>query len=267
MQAAGKPTFDVTVCRLHFTSRGVLAFPPAMASNVVRGVFGAALFSTPAYARIFAPRAAAGPSGLKDVPRPFVLRAEHLDGLKLEAGAPFHIGVHLFLAGEDALGWIRDAFAHWRGAELRDVETSRVSVPLELPSGPVDRLRVLFLTPTELKSGEKIVERPDFPVLFARARDRVSTLRAAYGTGALDIDFAGMAERAALVRAISCDIERTFVERLSKASGQRHPLSGFTGCAVYAGELREFMPILRAAEWTGVGRQTVWGHGAIRVEV
>ena len=33
----------------------------------------------------------------------------------------------------------------------------------------------------------------------------------------------------------------------------------------YEGELGEFVPFLRAAEWTGVGRQTSWGKGAITV--
>jgi hypothetical protein len=37
------------------------------------------------------------------------------------------------------------------------------------------------------------------------------------------------------------------------------------GEADYEGELGEFLPILRAAEYTGVGRQTVWGKGSIGV--
>jgi hypothetical protein len=43
-------------------------------------------------------------------------------------------------------------------------------------------------------------------------------------------------------------------------------VGGFTGFATYIGEMGEFLPILRAAEWTGVGRQTVWGNGAIKLE-
>lgn len=267
MVAAGQPTFDVTACRLRFASRGALRFAAGMPANIARGVLGASLYRTPAYRRIFAPRAASGPSGLKDVPRPFVLRAAHLDGCTLGDGAPFHIDVHLFLAGGEAVEQIRSAFAGWRQAELRDAEISRVSVPLEAPPGAIQELGVRFLTPTELKCGEKIVARPEFHVLFARARDRVSTLRAAYGAGALEIDFAGMAERAARVRTCSCEIRHTVVERLSKGTGQRHPLGGFTGHASYEGDVGEFLPILRAAVWTGVGRQTVWGNGSILVEV
>jgi hypothetical protein len=32
------------------------------------------------------------------------------------------------------------------------------------------------------------------------------------------------------------------------------------GVAEYEGESGEFVPILDAAQWTGVGRQTVWGR-------
>jgi len=33
----------------------------------------------------------------------------------------------------------------------------------------------------------------------------------------------------------------------------------------YEGDLTEFVPYLRAARWTGVGRQTAWGKGAIEI--
>jgi hypothetical protein len=267
MEPAGGPTFELMVCRLHFTARGALHFAAGMPANVARGVLGAALFATPAYARIFAPRAEAGPSGLKDAPRPFVLRAAHLDGCTLEAGEAFHIDVHLFAAGGAPIEELKAAFQHWDRAELRDAVVTRISVPLGETPDPIEKLRIRFLTPTELKSGARIVDRPEFPIVFARARDRVSTLRATYGAGPLQIDFARMAERATRVRMTLCDVRHTSVERRSKGTGQRHPIGGFTGRAEYAGELGQFLPILRAAEWTGVGRQTVWGNGALSVEV
>jgi hypothetical protein len=61
----------------------------------------------------------------------------------------------------------------------------------------VERVRVRFLTPTELKSAGVIAPRPEFAILFARLRDRISTLRAFYGAGPLEIDFRAMGERAA----------------------------------------------------------------------
>jgi len=49
--------------------------------------------------------------------------------------------------------------------------------------------------------------------------------------------------------------------RRSSRTGQTHSLGGFVGKAEYQGDLTEFVPYLRAAQWTGVGRQTAWGKG------
>jgi hypothetical protein len=127
----------------------------------------------------------------------------------------------------------------------------------------VNRIQVRFVTPTELKSGHQVAERPEFSILFGRLRDRISTLRALYGAGPLEIDFHGMGERAAAVRINRCELTRTDAERLSSRTDQRHPLGGFVGDVEYGGELSEFLPYLDLGNWVGVGRQTVWGKGQI----
>jgi hypothetical protein len=142
--------------------------------------------------------------------------------------------------------------------------TESVLVHLDEPSAPTHRLRISFLTPTEIKAGDVIAPRPDFPVLFGRARDRVATLSAFYGSGPLALDFQGMGQRAESICMTKCELRRVEAERRSSRTGQRHSLGGFIGDAEFEGDLREFMPILYAAEWTGVGRQTVWGKGEIR---
>src|SRR5688500_13231330 len=53
--------------------------------------------------------------------------------------------------------------------------------------------------------------------------------------------------------------EQVETEQRSSRTGQVDSIGGITGSAVYEGALEDFVPILRAAEWTGVGRQTVWG--------
>jgi hypothetical protein len=130
---------------------------------------------------------------------------------------------------------------------------------------PAARIRVEFLTPTELKYEGCIVERPEFAILFARVRDRISTLRALYGSGPLEIDFNAAGARAAAVRMARCELRRVAVERRSSRTGQSHSIGGFTGFAEYEGELAEWVPYLEAARWTGVGRQAVWGKGEIAV--
>ena len=140
-----------------------------------------------------------------------------------------------------------------------------IRVKLSEAQSPVERARVRFVTPTELKCEHKLAERPEFGILFGRLRDRVSTLRTLYGAGPLDIDFRAMGDRAAAVRLTRCDLKRTDADRLSSRSGQRHPLGGFVGEVEYQGELDEFMAYLRLGKWVGVGRQTVWGKGEIDV--
>ncbi len=268
-------TFDVLPLRFHFKSRETMRFAPGTIGNLLRGSLGKnlkRLSCTPecvdprgcpdrdacAYARWFEPGSNLGPSGLHDRPRPFVLRAAHLDGAMIGAGERFRVGLNLFEPrAEDAFTRAMSSFA--------PVESVEGTVPLKLPLAPrsdVTRVRVRFLTPVELKG----CDQPEFGVLFARIRDRVSTLRALYGGGPIEVDFKAMGERAARIRTAHCEIRYVDAERVSRSTGQRHSLGGFVGTAEYEGDLGEFVPYLEIARWTGVGRQTVWGKGEIACE-
>jgi len=251
------------------------------------------------YALVFEPKAAhgEGPSGLGDWPRPFVFRAAHLDDSTVRQGEPFHFDVHIFDVQNSTLEYFVLSFARLakeglgpgRGrAELIAVDqldmngaiaagifsaqrfqldelAAPCSVCLKEAGEPVHRVRIRFVTPTELKSGHQVVDSPEFGVLFGRLRDRISTLRTFYGTGPLEIDFRALGERAAAVRMTSCQLQKTDADRLSSRSGQRHPLGGFVGEAEYEGQLAEFLPYLHLGKWVGVGRQTVWGKGELEL--
>src|SRR5579871_735317 len=182
----GFVTFELIRLRFLFRAAGSLFFPPGKAGNVLRGAFGVLLRDTAGgteFARIFRPKGG-GPSGLADAPRPFVFRAAHLDGRAISPGAPFQFDAHLFGTRADAQSQFIAAFAHWgERAELISVERREFAIDFSGPPAPARRVRVAFVTPTELKPAAS----PEFPVLFARLRDRISTLRALYGPGALDI--------------------------------------------------------------------------------
>ncbi len=241
----------------------------------------------------------ASPSGLADWPRPFVFRATHLDGRTVKASEAFSFDLNLFDMGSPAIAYLVLAFsqlAHeglgprrgrtalaevWQLNEAGDPVTrlydgksfllQQSPPPMTLSLEParerVERVRVRFVTPTELKSGQQVTSRPEFGVLAARIRDRLSTLKKLYDDGPLEMDFRGFGERAAQVRMTRCTMGRVDVERRSSRTGQVHPIGGFVGEAEYEGELSEFVPYLRAAKWTGVGRQTVWGKGHLDVEI
>jgi hypothetical protein len=265
----GSATLDLFALRFWFSPRDLIQFPPGQVGNLFRGQFGKILMRTsPAtYARFFAPVAAAGgPSGLHDPPRPFVFRVNHLNGVSFPPGERFHIGINLFETREAVISEVEQALAtlggHCLGSELAGVDGRELlRLPL-CPHAGVSRVRVHFLSPTELKNAAG----PEFGLLFARIRDRVSTLRALYGAGPLQIDFKAMGERASHVRMKRCDLDQVRAERVSGRTGQRHPLGGFIGIAEYEGDLGQFIPYLEIARWTGVGRQTVWGKGEIACE-
>jgi hypothetical protein len=255
-------TFNLYPLRFRFVVAQPMHFVPGESANTLRGRLGNALFrdAPAAYQRLFAPSSSEGPSGFHDPPRPFVLRVAHLDGAHFNPGQVFEIGVNLFDMSEPAVAAVRDAVSAAVRARLTQISGDRpLRLPLAAPGRSVHRAKVRFVTPTELKGASQ----PEFSSLFSRIRDRVSTLRSLYGQGPLPIDFKAMGLRAEAVSMIRCDLKRVHAERVSRRTGQRHSLGGFTGLAEYEGDLTEFVPYLEAARWTGVGRQTVWGKGEI----
>jgi hypothetical protein len=287
-------TFEFYRFRFHFRALDQVHFPLGKSANVVRGAFGTVLRDAvppEVYARLFEPGSSLGaaPSGLADWPRPFVLRVAHLDGLTVPEGDSFYLDAHVFDLHQPTLVHFRAALSRLaekglgpgRGrAELErteqlDVEgvaqavwetsAAPIVASLDPEPTPIESVTVAFRTPTELKSAGGLAERPEFPIFFGRLRDRLSTLRSLYGAGALEIDFKGLGERAAAIELRRSNLVWEQVKRKSGRTGQVHPIGGFTGEAEYSGHLAEFLPWLRAARWVGVGRQTVWGKGDVRV--
>ncbi|MFN9263215.1 MAG: CRISPR system precrRNA processing endoribonuclease RAMP protein Cas6 [Acidobacteriota bacterium] len=211
--------------------------------NARRGQFGKRLYDydRQLYDECFSPRADSGPSGLHDRPRPFVLRPH---------------AIHIFSPALVP-----------RLAALLDTQPQTIHWPLD--PLPARRLRVEFVTPTELKQNGAVLRAPDFPALAARARDRVLSLLAFYQNEATDqVDFAALTAQAAAVTETARSIHfNPGPTRRSVRNQNVHSIGGFEGWAEYSGPLDALAPYLIAAQWTGVGRQTVWGKGELRVTV
>lgn len=216
------------------------------------------------------------PSGLEEPPRPFVLRAAHLNGRRFERGETFAVDVNIFDLRAGLLAALEEAFAQLAVTGLgpgratvelvRPARSSVVEIDLAARMESAGRIRIFYRTPTELKGSSARDEVP-FGVLFARIRDRVAMLCNLYGEAPLAIDFKALGERANQVRAINCDLVYHDVSRLSSRTGAVHGIGGFTGTVEYEGDVAEFLPYLRAAWWTGAGRHAVWGNGVIEVAV
>ncbi len=189
-------------------------------------------------------------------------------------GERFHFDVNLFTRDPWPVAYFEAAFAKLaseglgpgRGrALLEGMDHSLQELSLTPPAEAVHRLTIQFVTPTELKAAEGLLVKPSFEVLMARLRDRISNLGAQYGDGPLEADFCEFAGRARPVALVESDLHQVDVERTSGRTGQTHPLSGFVGRVTYSGNLTEFVPYLQIGQYTGVGRQTVWGKGELRV--
>lgn len=239
--------FQVALAEASIVAPADFFIPKLGAGNYFRGQWGKHLFRTNpnAYRQFFAPtRRATGPSGLADPPRPFVLRVRNWESRTVKEGEELRFGLHLFSATDD------------------------LEIPVKLnktlylcTTEPVSELVVTFLSPTDLKGGEPW----EFPILLARIRDRVSTLRQLYQGGPLALNFAQLGELARKIETVSKDLDRIDRQRRSGTNHQIHPLSGWIGTVRFRGDLARFLPLFRMAEYTGIGRHTVWGQGEIKV--
>jgi hypothetical protein len=251
-------TFHVSSTRLSFLTEHPLA-----GTNVLRGALGAMLHRTDdLYGRWFDPHWQAGPSGYRNAPRPFVLR-------RVLGGKRPAVDLITFakcMERELVERQFRQALQ--RAGAASDVETI-TAAEMELPvcNGEGEGLlRIEFVTPTELKTEGKIASRPHFAVLVARLAERVQALGACYQQWPADMSFRTLLEGAREVEMRACSWEPVQGERRRSArSGQVHELRGYTGWAEYEGPIGRFLPLLEIGCWTGVGRNTVWGHGELRV--
>lgn len=255
------------------------------------------------YAQVFEPRWPAGPSGLADPPRAFVFRPTGLEGRNLQPGEPFWFDLHLFSPRPDLLAYFVLAFrqlgvegigpgrarvelvrvnalhetgepgtAVFENGSLAGSAGEGIALTLSEPKPATGILRIQFLSPTEFKEAGSVAVRPEFGPLFCRLANRIGNLCALYQGGRPAPDLPALIHASDQMRIVGGSVSWAEVERRSSKTGQSHSLGGFTGSVDYQGDYQgdygPFLPWLRAARWTGVGRQTVWGKGRIEaVEV
>jgi hypothetical protein len=242
--------FRVYVGEFEVPAPRAIAFGAHDAGHLIRGQFGRELFEEHPmlYRLLYQPAALReGPSGFAEPPRPYVVRARHLAHRAFAKHEAIPFVVHCFdssIAGE--LG-----FTDLKTLNLNNTRTA------------IHKLRVDFLTPTELRPKNE----PAFGILMRRLRDRLSLLTTLYGGKALELDFALIGERADRVQMSAASIQFAGGSRRSSSQGTRQPLGGFYGSVTYEGDLSEFLPLLRAGYYTGVGKYTVWGQGEILATV
>ncbi len=259
--------FHVKEMRVQFTACEPLAFTRGRTGDRLRGAFGKALkaLGPEPYQKLFRRAHDRLVAGMSDPPRPFVFRIAGLDGRTFQPGGRFEIPLYLFDPAPQMQQWCTAAVRALFGscAAVTGVSVAQRELSLDTGSGTIARVQVDFVTPTELKERGQVACNPEFRVLFARARDRIRSLSLLYGYGLPEMDLDELGRRAATVRLTEAALHRTRIMRRSSSNGQMYSVGGITGWGLYEGDLAEFLPWLRVAEWTGVGRHTAWGNGEI----
>jgi hypothetical protein len=127
---------------------------------------------------------------------------------------------------------------------------------------PPDRITLDFLTPTRLKHQGRWVEAgPPFHVLVKTLLGRISSLSYFHCGHKLEADFRGLIDRAGAVRMAPSQTNWQDWSRFSGRQKQRVEMGGLVGQVTYAGDLRDYLPLLALGEWVHVGKGTVFGNG------
>jgi hypothetical protein len=131
---------------------------------------------------------------------------------------------------------------------------------------PPDRITLDFLTPTRLKHQGRWVEAgPPFHVLVKTLLGRISSLSYFHCGHKLEADFRGLIDRAEAVCMAPSQTEWQDWSRFSGRQKQRVEMGGLVGRVTYAGDLRDYLPLLALGEWVHVGKGTVFGNGQYRI--
>ncbi|ARU61767.1 hypothetical protein CBW65_12575 [Tumebacillus avium] len=125
---------------------------------------------------------------------------------------------------------------------------------------------VTFDTPLRMKYQGNYTADPQFHLLIRNALRRVtSLLYFHHGGQEISLDVPELIRKAEQVQLVKSTARWVDWERYSARQDTKMSFGGIMGEATYEGELSEFVPWLLAAEALGIGKQTVFGLGRMRL--
>lgn len=150
--------------------------------------------------------------------------------------------------------------------QLRSLPIDSATVMACAAALPIDRITLNFLTPTRLKHQEDWVRQgPSFQALIKVLLGRISSLSYFHCGERLDVDFRELIDRAADIQIVK---SKTYWEDWSRFSGRQHQwveMGGLVGRITYAGDLKDYLPLLALGELIHVGKGTVFGNGQYQI--
>jgi len=118
-------------------------------------------------------------------------------------------------------------------------------------------------TPLRLKYENRLNAELPFHVLVRAMLRRVSSLCLYYGDGEPALDYRGLVDRAQAIKTAESTLRWYDWKRYSNRQDQAMLMGGMIGSVFYAGELDEFIPLIRFCEKVHLGKQTAFGLGKI----
>ena len=150
-----------------------------------------------------------------------------------------------------------NAWLPLKGFHLKDV----------IEEAEVKACEIKFETPVRLKQNGRIVQFIDFRLLIRSIITRFNALSYFYGNHLPEIDIKKLLDEAEKVNVNKCSTE--FVDFNWHSSHQKTHimLGGLIGKMGYRGNISPFYPYLKIAEVIGVGKNTTFGFGRIKVQI
>ena len=131
----------------------------------------------------------------------------------------------------------------------------------------IHQVSISILTPLRIKHENHLEASLPFHVLTRAMLRRVSSLLAYYGDGEPNLDYRGLTKRAMIVDTVQSNLGWFDWRRYSNRQDQSMLMGGIVGKVTYAGDLKEFLPLIRFCEMTHLGKQTTFGLGKISMEI
>ena len=146
--------------------------------------------------------------------------------------------------------------------ENRDYSIQNHSNDSKIQSEDVNKVKIHFNSPVRLQDKGKLVQIPEFHILFRHLLRRVSSLYYFHQGSYLDIDYSNLVEKSYEVKLVENNTLWQDWERYSNHQRRKIPMGGLVGSIMYEGNLDDFLPWLRLGEEIHVGKNTVFGMGA-----
>lgn len=241
----------------------------------------------------------------RDPARPFAiqppLQAIHRDGLWVDAGHTFTIGISLFgdvadlfpylvhavyQMGQQGVGYGRGTFTivdvrgvhpllktqqalfdHGKVIQNPSIPVTNLQIEQAAKQLPVQQVTMRFFTPTQITFEGKSIPHPIFSTLIARLVERCQSLQETYTATPIDSEVwreqhLQLTQQAELIHVAQDHTRWLTLHSGSRRSMSVNTLSGFVGDVTFAGdELATFYPWLLWGQSLHVGKNAAKGNG------